>query len=422
MLSAALAIALAATPVSFESRFGINAHLPSANDLDDAQAAGFGWVRFDFNWFQIETDRGLYDFSAQDAAVDAAASRGLSVFATLAYTPQWAASNPSCIPDGPDATTRCQTQTIANVQDWTDFVTAIVSRYGDRVKVFGMWNEPNLGDFWQGTEAQYVAGVLVPGSAAVHAACADCLVAGPETSGLTASSRWNGASGTCAFGGCIRNGWELDLGDVLDDAGASIDIVTQHFYNSSVEAEAVGQLCDGQFFGATMTHDSLRGVLAAHGAASKPVWLTETGLEIGGSNTETAQAAFLPALLQARDQLADGSYGPSTNDPFTVAKIFLYDLKDGANDGWGLVRADGSHKPAFDSVSEYIAAHAATPTPAPTATPTPAGSPTPGPTPAITPGPGGSGSNGGGCDTGAAANPVVVAPLALLALAFLRRR
>ena len=32
------------------SSYGINAHLPSPSQLDDMKAAGFDWVRFDFNW------------------------------------------------------------------------------------------------------------------------------------------------------------------------------------------------------------------------------------------------------------------------------------------------------------------------------------------------------------------------------------
>lgn len=430
MLHAAIALLLASTPAPVD-RFGVNAHIPTTQALDAAQDAGLGWVRYDFNWFQMEPSKGSYDWSFADAAVDGAAARGLQVYATLAYTPQWASAS-ACTPGSGNEATECSTQPFANDADWTDFVTAVVHRYKDRVSVYGMWNEPNLGSFWQGTEDQYVQHVLVPGSAAVHAECPTCLVGGPETSGLTASSTWNGSNGICAFGGCIRNGWELDLGAVLDDAGSSIDVVTQHFYNSSAQDEAVGQLTDGEFFGTTMTHDSLRDVLLTHGAAGKPIWLTETGETSEGS--ETTQASTLVAILDARDQLAAGVYAPAQNDPFVVDKVFLYDLQDGAGDTWGLLRADGSRKPAFDAVADYIATHPSgattspTPTPSatPTATSTPNGTPTVTPTPTGTPGNGGNGNGtapAGGCGIAApratrndAAGPVA-ACFALLALA-----
>src|SRR5438552_210690 len=120
------------------SPYGVNAHLPSASDLDGAQAAGFAWVRYDFNWFQIEPTAGQYDWSATDAAVEAAVARGLHVYPTLAYTPQWASSNPGCVVDDPNEANRCQTQTFANTSDWKDFVSAVVNRYKDRIAVYGM--------------------------------------------------------------------------------------------------------------------------------------------------------------------------------------------------------------------------------------------------------------------------------------------
>jgi hypothetical protein len=414
MLPLLLAVSLSVSP------YGVNAHLPSSTDLDAVQAAGIAWVRYDFNWFQIEPNAGQLDWTAQDAAVDAAVARGIDVYVTLAYTPQWAAVNPGCVVDSPDAAIRCQTQPFANVDDWKAFVTAAVARYKDRVTVYGMWNEPNLGDFYQGSQTQYENDVLKPGAAAVHAECPACLVAGPELSGLTASSRWNGSHGICAFGGCIRNGWELDLGGVLDAAGSSLDVVTQHFYDSTVQNEAVGQLCDGEFFGSTMTHDSLRDVLATHGATGKPLWLTETGMESSGG--EQAQADFLSGLLLAREELAGGSYVAAVNDPFTIDKIFLYDLKDGGSDAWGLLRADGSTKPSYDAVAQFIDAHPGTPSPTPTVTPT--GTPTPTPTPSVTPTPGpgnGGDAGGGGCDVAPGAPTLLGSGLLLAALLLARR-
>ena len=412
MLSLLLAVSLSTSP------YGVNGHLPGDADLASAQDVGFGWVRFDFNWFQIEPQAGQYDWTATDAAVDSAVAHGLSIYPTLAYTPAWAGPNPSCTYDDPNDATRCQTQPFANVQDWKDFVTAVVNRYKDRIGIYGMWNEPNLGGFWQGTQMQYEQDVLVPGSAAVHAACATCLVGGPETSGLTASSTWNGANGVCAFGGCIRNGWELDLGGVLDAAGSSIDVVTQHFYNSDVQGEVVGQLADGTFFGTLMTHDSLRDVLASHGAATKPIWLTETGYESSAS-TEQTQSDFLSGLLAARGQLAAGDYTAAQHQPFVVENLFLYDLRDGGSDGWGLIRADGSHKPSYDAVKSWIAGHpsltTSTPTPTPSATPTDTITPAPSdtPTPGTTPG-GNGASGGGGCDV--AGDAGALSPIALVAL------
>src|SRR5689334_7501378 len=80
-----------------ESPYGVNAHIPNTADLDAAQTAGFGWLRYDFNWNQIEPAPGEYHWDVQDSVVDGAVQRGLNVFVTLAYTPKWAASDSSCV-------------------------------------------------------------------------------------------------------------------------------------------------------------------------------------------------------------------------------------------------------------------------------------------------------------------------------------
>lgn len=59
------------------------------------------------------------------------------------------------------------------------FVTAAVKHFASRVTYYELWNEPNLGQFWEGTPQQYTALVVVPGADAVHAACPNCSVLAP---------------------------------------------------------------------------------------------------------------------------------------------------------------------------------------------------------------------------------------------------
>src|SRR5262245_59912802 len=75
---------------------GMNRHLPSPADSVAMKAAGVEHVRMDFNWFQFEPQQGQFDWSAIDSSVNGARAQGLNVFATVAYTPQWASSVPSC--------------------------------------------------------------------------------------------------------------------------------------------------------------------------------------------------------------------------------------------------------------------------------------------------------------------------------------
>ena len=86
---AALVLLLSSAPafaVDPASPYGVNAHLPGQATIEATADAGFGWIRYDFNWFQLEPVNDQFQWAATDAAVDAAVAEGLNVFATLAYT------------------------------------------------------------------------------------------------------------------------------------------------------------------------------------------------------------------------------------------------------------------------------------------------------------------------------------------------
>jgi len=67
--------------------FGVNAHVPTQQELVRVAEAGIGWVRVDFVWYSIEKSRGVFTWKTHDDMVNAATALGLEVYATLAYTP-----------------------------------------------------------------------------------------------------------------------------------------------------------------------------------------------------------------------------------------------------------------------------------------------------------------------------------------------
>lgn len=85
-------------------------------------------------WAWIEQKKGVYDFSLFDKDISNAAAHGLvdatktvNLSITLGETPPWAASDPkSC--KTTKGLTWC-TSSPANVQDWADFVTAVMNHY-----------------------------------------------------------------------------------------------------------------------------------------------------------------------------------------------------------------------------------------------------------------------------------------------------
>jgi len=310
--------------------YGLNVHAPAGAALeqifDATRDAGFGWVRVDFIWAFIEPAPGQFDFTAYDAIVDAAAARGLSVLAILAYSPQWAT-------DGPELTGPPR-----NAADWQDFCAHVASRYRGRVERFELWNEPNLGAFWSGSRQDYIDLILKPGAEAIRASAPESRVGGPALAHLVSGNA----------------DWYRWLDDVLHQASSSLDFVTHHLYESS-DSDLTDKLTGSSRFANQpslwdIENPSLREVLKRAGwYPSRPVWLTETGW-VGSGASEDEQAAHVDAFLQ---NWFTGKSGQSWLD-----KAFIYEARDGAGGaGYGLLRDDGSPKPAYDAVKAFVAAH-----------------------------------------------------------------
>lgn len=98
------------------------------------------------------------------------------MFATIAYAPNWASGHLT------DSTHHYGPQ---NIQDWRDFVSAVALHFGDRVKYFGLWNEPNdtsnvlIGDDGTGT---YYRALAYAGRDAIKDVDPNLMVVGPDVS------------------------------------------------------------------------------------------------------------------------------------------------------------------------------------------------------------------------------------------------
>jgi polysaccharide biosynthesis protein PslG len=113
----------------------------TARDLQLAKDGGFHWVKQRFEWRNIEgRGKGSFEWDEPDRIVDAISQAGLKVVARLDNQPQWASSSIQWPGSGPPD----------NPKDWTDFVTALASRYKGRIQAYEIWNEPNLDREWGG--------------------------------------------------------------------------------------------------------------------------------------------------------------------------------------------------------------------------------------------------------------------------------
>ncbi|MGN6586407.1 MAG: hypothetical protein ACTHKT_02905 [Solirubrobacterales bacterium] len=161
-LCAALAVvvlaATAASPASAAPRpqpqphgfFGLALQPPlAAADLKRMQGV-VETLRIPVYWFECEPVPGVYDFSALDAQIAAAADHGLRVQPFVYGTPSWLTSDPARPPLGSRA-----------IVAWGKFLRALVRRYGnggefwrgrthqEPIRLWQVWNEPNFVVFWQ---------------------------------------------------------------------------------------------------------------------------------------------------------------------------------------------------------------------------------------------------------------------------------
>ncbi|MBI4820580.1 MAG: hypothetical protein HY791_30225 [Deltaproteobacteria bacterium] len=334
---------------------GMNGHLPSPDDSVSMAALGTRIVRMDFNWFDFQPEPDRFEWGYLDLVVDGATQQGLEIYATVAYTPAWASSLPSCGLDSGDESTWCGNKPPADPAAWAAAVREVVARYRGRVACWGIWNEPNLRTFFDGSIDTFVDGVFRPAVLAIRGADPAAKICGPELSHLTQSSNWNGRNGTCIFGNCIRNGWELDLGQMLERVGAELDVVTHHVYKG--DAPGVMQaLLEGETTLGVLVHDSVKNVIDSKGYGHKDFWLTEVGWEHppqGGTSLDDV-ATRAVELYSFQEQACAGEYVASTHDPWPVwVRTFYYHFPYDPGSGWGLVDLGQAPLPAYSALQAW---------------------------------------------------------------------
>jgi hypothetical protein len=200
------------------------------------------------------------------------------------------------------------------------------------VDAWGLWNEPNLGRFWQGSRTQYVYDILLAGLDAIEIADPEAFVAAPDLAHLQSGD------------------WDSWLRTVISAAGSRLDAVSHHTYPSDgTAADVTRKLVSGSSY--PWDPPAVREVLQSTGWWGKPFWLLETGVE-SARHSEVGQERFFAELL------ADW-FGPFRRQSW-VDRVFFYEMHDDPNAGstFGIVGPlpDLEPKPAFDAYREFVQA------------------------------------------------------------------
>jgi hypothetical protein len=295
---------------------GVNiAGYPTTSDLDNAQNLGAKYIRV------FVLGQQLSDPAPFAVTVGQASSRGMKVIFVLTGN-----QNGSNTPPDPTA--------FAN--DAAGFASVIHAAGG--AAGYEVWNEEDETDFWgAAVDAGRYAAILKAAYPRLKAADSGAkVVLGPLT-----GNNYNFLGQVYAAGA----GGSFDAAAVHTDTACLVDPPSS-FYRED------GNVARFSFLGFRTVHD----VMAAHGDGAKPIWMTELGWTSTTSTcqrgmwagqkasgvTETAQAAN---LKEAYHCLAGYPY---------VENALWFTLNDTTNHAddlnhYGLLRADGSRKPAWDA-------------------------------------------------------------------------
>ena len=297
----------------------------ASREFDLMAAMKVTWVRADFDWSAIETQRGQFDWTYPDRVVNEASARGMKVVALIGYTPPWAHPPGTTSHAPPD-----------RVSDYANFASAAAARYAPRgVRTWEIWNEPNSSEFWQPR---------------------------PDPDGYGQLFR--------AAAGAIR---EKDPGATLLTAGltrgadtADGATVSQSTYLERLYANGTAQLASAvaihpysfpwlpsdhppALVGGFNDLPKLHKLMARHGDAGKKIWITEFGAATGTALGAMSAADQAETIVSARRQVPYWDW---------VGPLIYYELRDEGTDrgdiqqNFGVLRRDLSLKPAAKALME----------------------------------------------------------------------
>ncbi len=154
------------TNVALE-KYSSAAELPRAFDM--LKNARIEYARQYFPWREIETTRGVYDWEKWDKVVNAARANGIQLVAVLTTAPAWSQRpNERDMPNAPPD----------DFAEYARFVGEFAKRYGDSIRFYQIWDEPNVEPNWGKRNADPVeyAQLLIPAAKAIRANDANAVI------------------------------------------------------------------------------------------------------------------------------------------------------------------------------------------------------------------------------------------------------
>jgi hypothetical protein len=153
--------------------WGVNIHFtdPQPGEMARFREAGYRWARMDLFWGAVERKRGVYDFSTYDRLYVHLEKSGVRPLFILDYGNDLYQKGAPTTPEARAAFAR--------------FAAAAARHFAKKPVVWEIWNEPNLGQFWQPKpDASEYAALAIDAAKAIRAADPKAAIVAPGSSGF----------------------------------------------------------------------------------------------------------------------------------------------------------------------------------------------------------------------------------------------
>ena len=205
-----------------------------------------------------------------------------------------------------------------SIDAWGGWVYSVVSEFKDYVHVWECWNEPNLDEFFSGADPVVYTSFLKSGYNEAKRADPTCVVLGGSIVFTQRSS--------------------LDFLTAMYESGAKdyMDALSYHPY-----CTPYSPINNNTFNAYSRLETRVRPIMVQNGDENKKIWITEMGWGTEDV-TEDQQATYLTqALAMAQN------WG-------WVETFIIYKWIDSGDCYKGLLSEDGSPKPSFYAVKDFI--------------------------------------------------------------------
>jgi hypothetical protein len=307
---------------------GVGLNQLSGGQVAEVRALGTHWVRIFVSWRSLQPNPGPIAPSALAAyeQIFNELAPGTKVILDVFGTPKWeTGSSDEHAPP-------------ANPHDYAIFVASLAQRFGGHVSAYEIWNEEDESRWWSGgPDPTAYARLLTATYPAVKAANPRATVV---LGGLTGND-YN----------FLENVYQAGGKGSFDAVGVHTDTACNVLSPYSFLRGVDGRLIPDSF----LAYREVHATMLANGD-NKPIWMTELSWRTTGATcNEGAWAGQKPEGVSEEQQASflRQAYHCLAQAPYVQVALWFPIQDEGALVS-GLIRSDGSHKPSFTAMRNYL--------------------------------------------------------------------